>query len=125
MDKPTLSKDFLNKLMPKARSDEFFDAIYGDAEEGAYDIKLVLKQQEEKSVTLCFQLHQRPDKCLVCSLTYGLPQVFKRHPLINTAGIVKEVATALGWDPASCTFELGPTKERSSKMHSIDLIITQ
>ncbi len=123
MTKPAISKELLNSLMPKERSDEFFDALYGDAEEGAYDIKLVLKKQDEKSVTLAFELRQRPDKCLVCSLTYGLPQVFKRHPLINTAGIVKEVATALGWDPESCTFDLGPTKERHEELHCIELII--
>ncbi len=119
----TLTNEMLDELLPASRSNDFFEALYGDAEEGAYDIKLALQKQDEKSVILTFELHQRPEKCLVCSLTYGLPQVFKRHPLINTAGMVKEVATALGWDAQSCTWELGSTKEISAQLHCIDLII--
>ena len=34
------SPDVLKQLFPKDRSDQFFDALYGDTEEGAYDISL-------------------------------------------------------------------------------------
>ncbi len=118
-----LSQEMLDGLLPPTRSNEFFEALYGEAEEGAYDIKLVLRKMDENSVVLAFELHQRPEKCLVCSLTYGLPQVFKRHPLINTANIVKEVATALSWDANACTWDLGSTQEKSAQLHYIDLTI--
>ncbi len=114
----------LDTLLPLERSDAFFDALYGDAEEGAYDIKLVLRKVTANSVHLAFELHQRPNKCLVCSLTYGLPQVFQRHPLINTAGMVKEIATALGWSHENVHWELGRTEEKSHSLHCIPLTIT-
>ncbi len=123
MSDSILSQEMLDTLLPASRSDEFFEALYGDADEGAYDIKLVFRNKDENTVNLAFELHQRPEKCLVCSVTYGLPQVFKRHPLINTANIAKEVAKALGWDADACSWDLGPTKENSAQLHCIDLII--
>ena len=35
-----LTQEFLDELLPPERSDQFFDALYGDASEGAYDIRL-------------------------------------------------------------------------------------
>ncbi len=121
----TLNQEFLDTLLPAERSNEFFDAMYGDAEEGAYDIKLALRSVDDQCVKLAFELHQRPEKCLVCSLTYGLPQVFQRHPLINTASMAKEIAKALGWDPESISFELGRTEEHGQALHYIPFIISK
>ncbi len=118
-----LTQEMLNALLPLERSDAFFEALYGDAEDGAYTIKLAVREVTEQRALLAFELHQRPEKCLVCSLTYGLPQVFQRHPLINTAGMAKEIATALGWDAASITWELGRTEEHGAALHSIPFII--
>ncbi len=118
-----LSQELLDALLPAERSNEFFDALYGDAEDGAYDIKLCVRSIEDHRANLAFELHQRAGKCLVCSLTYGLPQVFQRHPLINTANIAKEVAKTLGWDPETARFELGRTEEHGAALHSIPLTI--
>ena len=70
----------LNDLFPIQRTNDFFDALFGDAEEGAYDIRLVVDPEESDDGELhfYFELHQRAGRCLVCSLTYGLPQVFER-----------------------------------------------
>ncbi len=120
-----INQEMLDTLLPAERSDAFFEALYGDVEEGAYTIKLSVRSIEDQRANLAFELHQREGKCLVCSLTYGLPQVFERHPLINTAGIAKEVATALGWDPNSISFALGRTEEQGQALHTIPLTITK
>ena len=119
----TISQAKLDTLLPPERTDAFFDALYGGAEEGAYDIRLAFRKADENSITLAFELHQRSNKCLVCSLTYGLPQVFQRHPIINAAGIAREVAELAGWDPATSTWTLGRTEERSGALHGIPLVI--
>ncbi len=41
------------------------------------------------------QLKERPGKCLACNVTYGLPQVFTRHPVIDLKGVVREIETLL------------------------------
>ncbi len=120
-----LNQEMLDTLLPVERSDAFFEALYGDIEEGAYTIKLCARSVEEKRANLAFELHQRPGKCLVCSLTYGLPQVFQRHPLINAANIAKEVATTLGWDANEISFELGRTEEHGQELHAIPFVITR
>jgi len=73
------TQDVLKKLFPEDRADQFFDALFGDAEEGAYDISLEFKGQSQNKLEFEFHLKQRPGKCLACNLTYGLPQVFSRH----------------------------------------------
>ncbi len=120
---PVLDQAMLDALMPPEKSDDFFDALYGEAEEGAYTIKLALRSVSDTEAKLALDLHQRTDKCLVCSLTYGLPQVFQRHPIINLAGVTKEVARALQWDENAITWTLGRTEEKSPALHSIPLII--
>ncbi len=44
MDKAVLDKissqDYLDKLLPMEISDQFFEALYGDASDGAYNIRL-------------------------------------------------------------------------------------
>ncbi len=122
-DTLTLPQEMLEALLPPEKSDAFFDALYGGAEEGAYTIKLALHSLTDSEARLALELHQRPGKCLVCSLTYGLPQVFQRHPMINVAGMAKEIAKALQWDENTISWQLGRTEERSSDLHAIPLII--
>lgn len=120
-----LTQATLDALFPATRADEFFDALFGEAEDGAYDIRLALRKVEANAVSLDFELHQRPGKCLVCSLTYGLPQVFQRHPIINVAGLAERIGHLLGWPPQSAAWTLGRTQERNPALHCIPLEITR
>ena len=122
MTTPELSQEFLNEIFPPERTDAFFDALFGGAEEGAYDIVLVLRDVNPQNVHLAFELRQRPGKCLVCNLTYGLPQVFQRHPILDVAGVVRAVAERLGWS-AAVSWTLGATEEISHEVHAIPLIL--
>jgi hypothetical protein len=119
------SDEVLKTLLPESRSDEFFEALYGDAEEGAYDIRLAFVKADEKTLEFELQLLQRPGKCLACNLTYGLPDVFKRHPLINLAGIVKEIENLAGGNVGISEWKLGRTKEKSRQFHTVPLILTR
>jgi len=119
------NEETLSKLLPETRSDEFFEALYGDAEEGAYDISLAYVKADEKTLEFELQLKQRPGKCLACNLTYGLPDVFKRHPLINLNGIIKEIETLAGGDVRFSAWKLGRTKEKSRQLHTVPLILTR
>ena len=116
----------LSKLFPVQRTDAFFEALFGDVEEGAYDIRLVLDEEsnfEDGEILFFFELHQRPGRCLVCSLTYGLPQVFERHPIINLKGLVQEIAALLNWKLNEVSWKLGPTESISNAFHRIPLVI--
>ena len=44
----------LNDLFPIQRTNDFFDALFGDAEEGAYDIRLVVDPEESDDGELHF-----------------------------------------------------------------------
>ena len=68
-------------------------------------------------------LRQRPGKCLACNLTYGLPQVFSRHPVLNLKGVVAKVCELAGADPAEAKWELGHTQPVSNELHAIPLYI--
>ncbi len=114
------TQDFLDELLPADKSDQFFEALYGDASEGAYDIRLEFISANEGRVVLAFVLTQRPGKCLVCSLTYGLPNVFSRHPLINIKGMADTI-TDRGIYVEN--WRLGDTEESSSLQHTIPLYI--
>ena len=111
----------LIELFPADRADAFFEALFGDAEEGSYDIALAYVG--EQGDTLKFEIHltQRPGKCLACNLTYGLPQVFTRHPIINIQGVADEAAQALGKTAAS--WNLGATREVNRQLHAIPLAV--
>ncbi len=111
-----LTQDFLDTLVPAEISDRFFEALYGDASEGAYDIRLKLINADEKQIVLAFDLIERPGKCLVCSLTYGLPSVFSRHPLINLKNIVEKIEEK-GFSVKR--WHLGTTEEISKSNHTI------
>ncbi len=112
----------LEELLPSNRSDDFFEALFGDANEGAYDISLKFEAQNANSLHFALHLNQREDRCLVCSLTRGLPDVFSRHPVINLAGIAKEVGKLIEHD-SELTWRLDPTRQHSSALHTIPFII--
>ena len=118
------TSDALLQMFPKERSNEFFDALFGDASEGAYDIELAYGGTAGNTLTMELRLHERPGCCLACNLTQGLPQVFGRHPIINVKGVVEDVDKLLG-DAASCSeWSLGYTEQREKAMHVIPLNIT-
>ncbi len=114
------TQEFLDNLLPLELSDQFFEALYGDAAEGAYNISLELVSNNSKQIVLCFNLVQRPGKCLVCSLTYGLPNVFFRHPLININNMIKKIE-ANGIKVKN--WRLGDTNEQNSSLHTIPFYI--
>ena len=119
------TKDVLEDILPSQLSNDFFEALYGDADEGAYNISLSYKIYDSEQKTLSFelQLHERPEKCLACNLTYGLPDVFSRHPLINIKGMVEKIEALLGGDTKCTSWKLGRTQTPASNLHIIPLII--
>lgn len=119
------TEDTMTKLFPAGRADKFFDAIFGDAEEGAFDISVRFRGFNQDGNELLFEieLHERPGKCLACNLTYGLPEVFSRHPLINIKGFVNEVASLLGEEKNCADWRLGTTNQVSGNLHTIPLFI--
>lgn len=108
---------FLKEIFPPERTDQFFEVHFGGAEEGAYDIVLTVRNETEDHVEMAYELHQRPGKCLVCSLTYGLSTVFRKHPVIDAAGTAAKVAEKMGWD--NFEWSIGATQEESSALHWI------
>ena len=111
-----LTQDFLDTLIPPELGDQFFEALYGDSSEGAYDIRLKFLKADEKQIVLAFDLTERPGKCLICSLTYGLPTVFSRHPLINIKKIVEKIEEKGVYVKE---WRLGETEEQNSSTHAI------
>ncbi len=114
------TQEFCDTLLPPEKSDQFFEALYGDASEGAYDIRLEFLSGNPDRVVLAFNLTQRPGKCLVCSLTYGLPTVFMRHPLINLKGMIQTIEET--GVPVK-EWRLGSTEEDTHSLHVIPLYI--
>ena len=115
--------DTLGKLIPDDLSNQFFEALYGDAKEGAYDISLHYAGNSNNELRFEFHLKERPGKCLVCNLTYGLPEVFKRHPLINVKGLVEEIGKKLDGKYTVAEWRIGRTREISRHLHVIPLNI--
>lgn len=120
------TEEVLAELFPTSRTNDFFEALFGDAAEGAYDIKLRFQGFSESASTLQFNLDllERPGSCLVCSLTYGLPEVFSRHPVINIKGLVKDIEGRLAGQAACTAWKLGHTVQQGKSLHSIPLAIT-
>ena len=118
-----LTPEALARIFPAGRADAFFEALYGDAQEGAYDIRLVYLERSDGELQLGFELHQRPGKCLACHLTHGLPTVFGRHPLIDIPGVVKAVADLVDQASSERTWRLGATREVRHGMHVVPLFI--
>ncbi len=119
------SDQVLGNIFPEARADQFFEALYGDIQEGAYTIGLKFKKYDSTRGILLFELElkERPGKCLVCNLTYGLPEVFSRHPIINIKGLVKELEQLLGNGFGFGEWSLGQTRPVSKDLHTIALMI--
>lgn len=115
------TRTLLDSIFPSDRADDFFDALYGDASEGAYDISLEYKSSEENKLLFEFHLKQRPGKCLACNLTYGLPTVFKRHPIINLHGIAKAIENTLDEKYTCTNWEVGITHENSRELHVLPI----
>ena len=118
-----LNDEFLEDVFPAERSHRFFEALLGDADEGAYDIRLAYKGPGPESLSFEFQLVQRPGKCLRCNLTYGLPQVFRRHPVIDVKGLVQAIARRVGDGIAIRNWQLGRTAELAPDLHVIPLTV--
>ena len=115
----------LNELFPSERANDFFEALYGDIEEGSYDISLAYEglSHDQKSLRFLLNLSERPGKCLACHLTQGLPEVFSRHPIINVGGVVKKIDEQLG-DKASCgEWHLDSTQTISRQLYAVPLTI--
>ena len=116
----------LAELFPPERTNEFFDALFGDPEEGAYNIALRYGGSADggRTLTFFFDLHQRPGKCLACNLTSGLPEVFGRHPVIGVKALAAAVAGRLGRDAACADWALGRTIQEERTRFCIPLTIT-
>ena len=117
----TFSPACLDEVFPPALTDAFFEALFGDAEDGAYDIRLRFEKQGPDELAFTFQLHQRPGMCLACNLTYGLPQVFTRHPVLAVAKLAQTLGERIGKIPAS--WAMGSTREISRSLHVIPFTI--
>ncbi|MBI5062556.1 MAG: pancreas/duodenum homeobox protein 1 [Desulfatitalea sp.] len=115
--------DKLQELFPAERADRFFDALLGDPKEGAYDIRLAYDGFREGQLRFSLELHQRPRKCLACNLTYGLPSVFSRHPIIDIQGVVDAIAKLLDGRGRCAGWKLGATLEMSRQLHVVPLLI--
>lgn len=117
--------EVLQRLLPAQRADQFFEALYGEIEEGAYDIRLVYKRHDPGRNALEFELElqERPGKCLACNLTYGLPQVFFRHPVLNLKGLAVEIEKILQGKARCRDWSLGKTNPLSQKLHAIPFIL--
>ena len=127
MNKETLEALFstknLQEMFPGDRSDAFFEALFGDAEEGAYDIKLAYMGSDGKTLSMELQLFERPGRCLACNLTQGLPTVFSRHPVINIKGVVQDIDRLLAGKARCADWSLGHTKQKRRSVHAIPLTI--
>lgn len=118
-----LNKEALKGIFPPERANEFFDALFGDANEGAYDIELTYGSASSDELVMELHLHERPGHCLACNLTQGLPQVFSRHPIINLNGVVEQIESILDGSVKCKDWNLGYTEQRSRSTHVIPLKI--
>jgi hypothetical protein len=115
------SKDLLTELFPRQKADQFFELLYGDADEGAYDIELSYNGYHSGQLEFMFNLVRRPGKCLACNLTYGLPQVFSRHPTLDIEGLVQNFRKIMDGTAEPTHWQLGNTREISRDLHIIPL----
>ena len=121
--KSIFTQDKLDAIFPPERTDQFFDALFGDATEGAYDIRLAFDQALENQLQFNLELHQRPGRCLACNLTYGLPKVFERHPIININGVVDQIGALMNGHGRPTGWKLGKSQELSRQLHAVPLVI--
>jgi len=118
------SKAILENLFPKERTDQFFDALFGEPSEGAFDISLQFKGYDREKLLFEFHLKERSGKCLACNLTSGLPEVFTRHPVINVKGLIQGIDKLLNGRARCASWQLGYTREISGELHIIPLAIS-
>jgi hypothetical protein len=111
----------LDEIFPPSITDAFFEALFGDAEDGAYDIRLRFEGHSPQELRFAFHLQQRPGMCLACNLTYGLPQVFTRHPLLGVGKLAQNLAERV--NASMATWALGSTREISRSLHVIPFTI--
>jgi hypothetical protein len=117
------SQRVLDEIFPPERADRFFEALLGDAAEGAYDITLAYRGGRDDRIEFEFQLKQRPGMCLACNLTYGLPEVFMRHPVIDIGGVVRQIDARLNNGKRCGKWTLGHTREVSRELHVLPLTV--
>ncbi len=117
------TREKLRDMFPNSRADQFFDALLGDPEEGSYDISLEFRDVGNDRLNFEFHLKQRPGKCLACNLTYGLPEVFSRHPIIDVKGLVGNIDGLIDGKAGSDGWKLGATREISRELHVIPLTV--
>ena len=107
--------EWASEVFPPERTDEFFEALFGDPEDGAYNIELTFVEARGDRLEFAFNLHRRGKQCLACNLTSGLPKVLYRHPIINAAGIAARVAADLGAELVG--WEIARTRQQSDALH--------
>ena len=117
------SPDSMAKLFSKDRTDRFFEALYGSAEDGDYDIEFAFKSYYHAELQFEFQLREKPVRCLRCNVTYGLPQDFTRHPVIDIKGLVKDINHLLDRRSRCTEWRVGMTREISNDLHVIPLTL--
>jgi hypothetical protein len=117
------SQEKMDTIFPPERTNAFFDALFGDAEEGAYDIRLAFDRAENNRLHFNFELHQRPGRCLACNLTHGLPKVFERHPIINVKGLVAQIDALMDHNGRCSSWKIGKSYQISRQVHAVPLII--
>jgi hypothetical protein len=115
------SKKVLTEIFPGEKVDQFFELLYGDVDEGAYDIKLSYNGYQSGQLEFVFNLIRRSGKCLACHLTYGLPQVFSRHPILDIEGLVQKFQQIIDQKAEITHWQLGETREISRDLHVIPL----
>jgi hypothetical protein len=115
------SKKVLTEIFSGDKADQFFELLYGDANEGAYDIKLSYNGYHSGRLEFMFNLIRRQGKCLACNLTYGLPQVFSRHPILDIEGLVQKFQQIMDGKAKITHWQLGDTREISRDLHVIPL----
>lgn len=116
-----------NDLFPIQRTNDLFGVLSGDAEEEACDIRLVVDPEEgdDGELHFYFELRQYTGRCLVCNLTYSLPQVFGRHPIINLKGLVSDIASHAGWEPGDVRWHAGTMGSLSGVLYRTPLVPIQ
>ena len=117
------TSEVLRGLFPADRTPQFFEALFGDDNEGSYDIALKYRGQDHDKLKFEFELLQRPGKCLVCSLTYGLPQVFSRHPAIGVENLVQKINSLLDGQLKCTRWQFGATLEMRRELHIVPLTV--
>lgn len=114
----------LASLFPSARNEAFFEALYGDAKDATFIIRLEFLRGDAQRLDFQFRLDELPGKCLACNLTYGMPKVFARHPVINLTGLIREIGQVLDIPLHRLSGELGHTAVHSPSLHLIPLTIS-